>query len=274
MCLPACIATTGLKKIGFRSAMFFVLAGFFLQASPCLGGIREETWSSKKSSHFTVYYKTQGTGDYADAVLKSAEDYYETITDALGFRRFEFWTWDKTCKIYLYPSSTEYYVETRQPAWSGASVHVKEKVIQTFLNQDSFNETILPHEMTHLILREFVGYTTSLPLWLDEGIASLSEKQHDWYLTFSRVLVKSSVFIPLEKLTEINKEGLVMPGVFYAEAASVVSFLLETYGRDKFIDYCRKLRDNKDWKKSLKEVYGFQSLSEMNEKWISFLSAG
>ena len=62
-----------------------------------------------------------------------------------------------------------------------------------------------------------------------------------------------------------------MPGVFYAEAASVIEFLLQKYGKEKFVDYCRKLRDNKNWELSLKEVYKFEDLSEMNEKWLEFL---
>ena len=190
----------------------------------------------------------------------------------MGFRRFEFWTWDNKCKIYLYPSRAEYHQATKQPTWSGANVYIKQRLINTFEGQKNFFETILPHEMAHLIFREFVGYKTDLPLWLDEGIACLFEKTNqEIYFAVAKILVKSSVFIPLEKLTEIKQEGLVMPEVFYAESASVVYFLLKKYGREKFIDYCRKLRDNKDWRISLREAYGFKNLSAVNKEWIDFL---
>jgi len=245
---------------------------FFFIIGVAFSAVTEELWQSKKSTHFTVYYKTEAARDYVDELLRFAEKYYETITEELGFRRFEFWTWDKKCKIHLYSSLEEYQEAANQPRWSGAAAYPKERLIITFLGKPDFFETILPHEMAHLIFREFVGYKTDLPLWLDEGIACLQEKSNrELYLRIAKILVKTSVFIPLEKLTEIRREGLVMQDVFYAESASVVQFLLKEYGNEKFVDYCRKLRDNRNWKVSLIEVYGFKNLSEMNEKWIDFL---
>jgi hypothetical protein len=233
----------------------------------------EELWQVKKSSHFQVRYRTQESGEYVELLLKFAEDYYTSITESLGFRRFDFWTWDRACTIDLYSSHQEYYEVTKQPAWSGAVAYVRERMIKTFLYKKDFLETILPHEMAHLIFREFVGYRTPLPLWLDEGIACLQEKNNlKSYMLVARVLIKSSVFIPLEKLTEIQREGLVMQDVFYAEAASVAYFLLENYGKDKFIDYCRKLRDGKNWQISLLEIYGLKDLSQMNAEWVKFIA--
>jgi hypothetical protein len=208
-------------------------------------------------------------------LLRYAEDYYTGITEEMGFRRFDFWTWDKTCKVYLFASRKNYADMSRQPGWTGGAAYVRERMIITFINQGDFFNTILPHEMTHLIFREFVGYRTGLPLWLDEGIACLQEKKNRrQYLRVARVLVKSHVFIPLDKLTEIRQEGLLMPEVFYAESASVVQFLLQRYGQEKFVDYCRRLRDNKDWKRALLEVYAVKSLSEMNVQWKEFLLIG
>ena len=245
----------------------FILCGYARAAT-----FEESFWEVKKSNHFAVYYKSSESVDYVNDVLRYAERYYDSITEQLGFRRFEFWTWEKQCKIYIYPTPKDYYDATGQPGWSGATAYIKERTIKTFVHREEFLETILPHEMTHLIFREFVGYNVELPLWLDEGMASLQEqnsrKQH---LLIAVILTKSNVFIPLQKLTRIKQEGLVMPGVFYAEAASVIEFLLQKYGKEKFVDYCRKLRDNKNWELSLKEIYDFKDLSEMNEKWVAFL---
>ncbi len=234
----------------------------------------ESFWEVKKSNHFAVYYKSWESNDYVNDVLSYAERYYEDITEQLGFRRFEFWTWEKQCKIYIYPTPKEYYDATGQPVWSAATAYIKERTIKTFVRREEFLETILPHEMAHLVFREFVGYKTDIPLWLDEGIASLQEKKNrKSHLLIAGVLVKSNVFIPLPKLTRIVKEGLVMPGVFYAEAASMIEFLLDRYGKEKFVAYCRYLRDNKNWEEGLKIVYGFKNLSDMNDKWVEFLSA-
>ncbi|MDO8536204.1 MAG: peptidase MA family metallohydrolase [Candidatus Omnitrophota bacterium] len=255
------------------TAFVSAIAVFFLYADSVASTFEESFWEVKKSNHFAVFYKSSESNDYVNDVLQYAERYYESITEEFGFTRFEFWTWEKQCKIYLYPTAKEYYDATGQPSWSGATAYLKERTIKTFVKREEFLETILPHEMTHLIFREFVGYNTDLPLWLDEGMASLQEKKNrKQHLLIAAVMVRSNVFIPLTKLTGIQKEGLVMPGVFYAEAASVIEFFLEKYGKEKFVDYCRDLRDNKNWRTSLAKVYGFKDLSEMNKKWMEFLS--
>ncbi len=261
------------RWVRYWVAAFIILAAvFFLCCAAKAATYEESFWESKRSTHFTVYYKSTESSDYVNEVLKYAEKYYDDITEELGFRRFDFWTWEKACKIYLYATAKEYYYATGEPEWSGACANLRERTIKTFVRREKFLDTILPHEMAHLIFREFVGFKVMLPLWLDEGVASLMEnKQRSQYLFLARALLKSRIFIPLPKLTRIVKEGLVMPGVFYAESASVVEFLLQKYGKEKFVDYCRKLRDNKNWELSLKEVYKFRDLSDMNEKWVEFL---
>ena len=230
-------------------------------------------WNVKTSSHFIVYFK-EDEGDYVDVLIEKAEQYYDNITYELGFTRFDdFWLWEKRCKIYLYPSAQEYHRVTGQPEWSVGEANIIEKTIETYLYEKDFLENILPHEMGHLIFREFVGYKTQLPLWLDEGIACLQEKKHlQERLSISQGLVISGFFIPIRKLNEIKQSEMVMPIIFYAEAASIMDFLLEKYGKDKFIDFCRYLRDTKDWRQALLKVYGFEDLDQMNIAWVKFLS--
>jgi len=255
-------------------AIVLAMTIFILYSSTAANAatLEESFWDSKQSTHFTVYYKSTESNDYVNEVLRYAEKYYDNITEELGFRRFDFWTWEKACKIYLYATAKEYYDSTGQPEWSGATAYLKERTIRTFIRREMFLDTILPHEMAHLIFREFVGYKVPLPLWLDEGVSSLMENnKRKEYLFLAKSLAKSQIFIPLPKLTRIVREGLVMPGVFYAESASVIEFLLQKYGREKFVDYCRRLRDNKNWELSLKEAYKFKDLSEMNDKWLEFL---
>jgi hypothetical protein len=248
---------------------------FFLFSSTTAGAeVITSLWQVKKSDHFIVYFK-ETPPDYLDKLIRQAEIYYNSITEELGFTRFEgFWTWDKRCKIYLYPSAKEYQRATGRPAWSGASVNILERTINTYVFEKDFMEVVLPHEMGHLIFREFVGYRRGLPLWLDEGVACLQEKlRKEERLQTAKGLVMSGIYLRIQKLTEITDDNLVMPNLFYSEAASVVNFLLKRYGRDKFVDFCRKLSDAKThWYTALKDVYGFKNLSEMNDEWVRFIS--
>ncbi|UCD15160.1 MAG: hypothetical protein JSV34_05430 [Candidatus Omnitrophota bacterium] len=244
----------------------------FLRLPECLAQKQKNDWIIKKGSHFIIYHAANFSSKDVRQLLRKAESYYSSITEEFGFRRFNFWTWDNRCKIYLYSSSEDYYNNTKQPQWSRASVHVKERAIHAFSINQYFLDTILPHEMGHLIFREFVGYYTSLPLWLDEGIATFVERDKgENRLARAREIVRSFSFISLKGLTEVNSSNIKSPDVFYAEAASIIEFLLREYGREKFVEYCRYLRDKKDWYEGLLDVYGFTDLYDMNNKWMDFL---
>ena len=247
---------------------------FFFLCGVSSAEVNISMWQVVKSDHFIVYYQEAPPG-YIDEFITKAEGYYNTIVTELGFTRFEgFWLWDKRCKIYIYKSIKEYQKATGQPAWSGASTSISKRTISTLLYKNDFIDITLPHEMGHLIFREFIGAKTYLPLWLDEGIACLQEKTYQRNrLASAKGLIASGFFIPLEKLSRIRGDTLMMPNTFYAESVSIVEFLLKRYGKNKFVDFCRSLRDNKgDWRAVLTGSYKFKDLSEMNDEWMKYLN--
>lgn len=228
-------------------------------------------WQTKNSQHFTVYYQEAPAG-FVDELIYKAEKYYNSIVDALGFRRFEFWSWENRAKIYLYKESSGYQKEANHASWSGAMVNVKKRTIKTFLGQMGFFDSILPHEMTHIIFREFVGPKAGLPLWLDEGVAG-SQEESNLIERLKRAvsLVRENEYIDINRLSATRDFSLIDPQVFYSQAASLVVFLLQQYGRDKFLDFSRSLRDGEGWQEALISNYRFKNLEEMQEKWKEFM---
>jgi len=237
--------------------------------------IATSLWHVGKSEHFIIYYKSAPSG-YIDGVLKKAESYYDTITGELGFTRFEgFWTWDKRAKIYLYDTKEEYTKETGRLEWAVAHADVISREIYSYVNMKNFLEVILPHELGHIVFREFIGFNRRLPLWLDEGVVSyLERQQRAEKLKMVRAFLKNGSFLSLSRLSKAQAGPDMAPEVFYPEAFSVIEFLVETYGRDNFAEFCRKLRDlrgDKDWFAAFQAAYNFKDLDDMNEKWIAFL---
>lgn len=230
-------------------------------------------WEIKTSDHFIIYFHEAST-DTLDRLIAHAEAYYHQLTEQLGFTRFDgFWTWDQRAKIYLYDTRDDYQRLTGQPQWSEAGARVREREIHTYVNMVGFFETLLPHELGHIIFREFIGSERPLPLWLDEGIACfLEERTKAGRLATARAIVRTARFRPLEALTQVRRETLTDPEAFYAEAASVIEFLFRSYGRERFVEYCRRLRARESWDGALTSVYGFQSLAEMNGPWVAFLN--
>jgi len=252
--------------------LFFLLASIVSIKTFVFAEVRTSFWQDKKSQHFIIYYQG-ATAEYVDNLINSAEKYYNDIVDELGFRRFDFWTWDERAKIYLYNSSEEYLNDTGRMAWSGAMVNIKKRTIKTFINQENFMQSILPHEMAHIIFREFIGLSIRLPLWLDEGVACSQEKVYlSERLLFAKHLVKSKMHIPIKRLSEISDYNLVVPKVFYAEAASLVVFLLEGYDKEKFLDFSRRLRDdNKGWRETLLGAYRFSDIEDFQTQWQAYI---
>lgn len=232
-------------------------------------------WNIAKSTHFIIYYK-DARERFIDRLIDKAEGYYNDIADNLGFRRYNFWLWNNRAKIYIYDDSESYQAATKQPSWSQGCANVKEKIIHTFPNARGFFDRILPHEMGHIIFREFIGLNnTRIPIWLDEGIASYQEKiVYSMANSFIKQAIKNDEFIDLEELSKISPHSLKdekRVNLFYAEAVGIIDFLVKKYGQDDFILFCQTLKNREDLEKAIRYVYPFRNVEELNEAWLEYL---
>jgi len=253
-------------KVISTIVLIIVTAFIFLSCGNNLYAQGEEL-DIKKSKHFVIYYRDVPT-EYVSKVIKAAEKYYKSIINYLGFDRGKFWTWENRCKIYLYPSREQYLEMTDAKSWSKGKVHVIKKEIATFAKNEQFLNYVLPHEMGHIIFREAVGFDTDLPLWIDEGIAILQEKDREKYLLAVRTFIKQKSFIPLNELSEIRAYVGSFPYIFYSESASIMDFFLKKFNKKKFVSFCHSIRDGTEWKDALLKTYKFESLEELEQAWI------
>lgn len=259
--------------MNFRRELIFSL--FLLTAintsAPSYAGISSSLWQTDKSPHFIVNYQYAPSG-YIPELIGRAEKYYNSIIEELGYRRFDFWSWDKRAKVYLYKEGADYLKNTNCTNWSGASVNVKDRIIKTFIGQKGFFDSILPHEMAHIIFREFIGSKTGLPLWIEEGVACSQETSvlHE-RLRIIKELLSQGSYIKINKLSSMQDCSLIGPEVFYSQSASLVVFLLKQYGSDRFLDFSRQVRDGVKWQEALLKSYKFESLNEFENRWKEFV---
>lgn len=284
---------TKLSKIS--STLLFCL--FFL-GLPLTASAQE--WKELKGEHFIAYYSRDP--DFTQTALNKAEDYYRNIAEDLGYQRYsDFWTWDNRARIYLYPDHNAYLAATGRPAWSEGMADYQHRAIAGYTGSPGFLENILPHEIAHLTFRSFVGFKGEIPDWLDEGVAQ-------WWTTGiknsgiqneTKRLFYNGALIPMIEIIKLDprkvkpdstyttqtlaKNG---PGmrltlapdrlvqIFYLEAASIIGFIKERYGAQRFTDFCRALRDGKSLDKALASAYGEQldSASDLEKEWLNYLS--
>ncbi len=232
-------------------------------------------WNTEKSTHFIVSYKKADV-DFIRRLVSHAEDYYNKIADELGFRRYDFWLWDNRAKIYIYDDAKDYLASTGQPAWSSGYANVREKMISTYPYAEGFFENILPHEMGHIIFREFVGfYNTAVPVWLDEGVASYQEngRYERAYRVIKNAIEKGS-FISLEQLSGVSPQSLLdreAVNLFYSEAVGVIYYLIKEFGKDNFVALCQRLRDKGNLEEAVRSSYPFKDIRELGRRWEEYL---
>ena len=276
-----------------QSSKYFFAFLVLLLLLPCLCSAAD--WQQIKGDHFIVNFLQDK--DFANDVLSRAEMYYNKIANDLGYQRYAtFWSWNQRVNIFVYPDHESYTKATGQPEWSDgkADYDFKNKQISMYTGSQKFLETILPHEIAHLIFRDFIGFKGTIPLWIDEGIATSAEEPtyadmkkriKDLYrrsallklddmmtLNFKKVSNQTSVH---DILMRDNSPGylIIAPdkfvALFYIESASIVSFLREHYGPQRFTQFCSDLRDGKSVDQALQDVYQDEcpNTKELEKKW-------
>jgi len=235
-----------------------------------------QDWQEVKSKHFIVYF--QDDKEFAEKTLGRAEIYYDKIADELAYARYSnFWTWANRVKIYIYPGQKSFHKYTNQADWSKGSADYNDKTISSFAGSSAFLDQILPHELTHLIFRDYIGFEGQAPLWLDEGVAMWQEKgKRRQARAIMKTLVGKGNFINLEKLTRMDTrraEDKRVVQTFYIESVSLVGFLIEKYGSRNFVDFCRQLKAGKSIDEALSFSYpnSIKDLADLEKKWLDYI---
>ena len=237
----------------------------------------------KKDKHFVVHYYNHEDYQWVNDVLRKAEEYYDVVADRIGYSRYSnFWTWDDRVKIFVYSDKDKYLEKSGQPAWSKAAAVRDERVFEsrailTFKQEQNFLESILPHEISHLMLRDFIGFDTKIPSWFDEGVAQLQEIGDGEIINnIVRSLIRQGKYITIDELFQVNVKSFEDNNsvfVFYAECFSVVNFLIEKYGSSKFGYLCSNMKSGKSFNESFRTAYisVIKNYKDLEEQWIKHI---
>jgi len=234
-----------------------------------------QEWKEYKKNHFIIYYKSAPL-DFVQSVEDMSEYYYEEITKNLGFTRYKGWTWDERAKIYIFDDKEDFIKNGRHADWSHGVASPKEKTIHTFPASHGFFDSTLPHELGHIIFREFIGHKAKIPSWFEEGVAMYQEKAKRWGANkFVREAMEEGRFIPLPelsvmRLTKKTDQDKVI--LFYAESASIVNYMISELGEQRFVRFCRKLNDGDKFERALESIYvRFKDVEKLNQAWVNYL---
>lgn len=229
-------------------------------------------WQKVSSTHFLVMH--MGDETLAKSVSEHAESYYSTIASDLGYTRYQkFWLWDNRLKILIYPNAQAFASACQAPAWAAGQANYRKHEIASYRQSgEGFLSSLLPHELSHLILADYIG-AERVPLWVTEGFAEWEQSGHEAIPALApqsqRFKLRDLMTMDIRHDTDQHRVA-----IFYLECASVVGFLIKTHGGESFGTFCRAIRDGKTCEVALATAYPTDAatIETLEERWLKAIA--
>jgi len=203
---------------------------------------------TESSEHFVVRAKN---AKLARLVAAEAEDALKRICGVILAGQ----DYPHSVEIYVWPDRRDYLAHaTDSPEWSGGCfsfiVRNGETTRRIDLTQRDEQgrfaaimlEAVLPHEMCHLVLREYFGDAVC-PVFLNEGLAMLAESRIDSERTvLAGTALMGEKGIPLARLLAFRRDQMTDPAVFYAESFSFTWYLHRRLTKRQFKAFLEHLK--------------------------------
>lgn len=285
-CLPLCLrvfarevscdAAARLHCTIFGLSAFLLFPSVFGTLSGHAAGAEEAEWSTVKSRHFLVHHRNDA--EFAETVSGKAEECYARISADLGFTKHsDFWLWERRVSIRIYPTRQAFIREVGAPEWAAGKADYRGRRIESFRDSATLLGSVLPHEMAHLILADFMGLHNDIPLWLNEGVAQWEEEKKrpeiDGYV---KQLFRRQALLSIDRLTSMTPEDLRDSDdttAFYAQSAGLVGYMIREHGSKCFRALCGRLRAGKSVDDALRFTYPqtIRSMKELEAQWRRYL---
>ncbi len=229
-------------------------------------------WKSRRHDKVVLYW--YGSNDSrAELLLGYAIDALQPLQTEMGV------TVDQDIHIYVYDSKSD-----MSPALPGKSEAFDDRILTLgvvvddatllILGSHSAVKETMAHELAHVV----VGLATDnpyaeLPRWLDEGLAMVSEGQiPSGNKRELEAAIRSDSLISVRSLSGYTSNPDEVD-LFYGEVHSLLSFMLDTYGKDKIGQLLEAIRGGLYQEEALQQVYGF-GLDELDLQWRASLGLG
>lgn len=236
----------------------------------------QDNWQQMNGQDFNIYYRQDVPSDFVQTTMDTAEEELTRVTDNMGITHNQGWSIGKQIKIYIYSDRDDYVKNGGQAGWSHGAAFAQARTIKMYPDAEGFFDTLLPHELGHIVFRSYVGFNIQVPLWFEEGVAIYQEKAKR---LGSNKLVEQTIqngeFIPLSQLSGMRlykSSGRQIVDLFYTESASAVYYLITELGDQEFTILLNELRDNTPFQEALHKVYlRFNTIDDLNQAWMDYL---
>lgn len=227
--------------------------------------------------HFDIYYFKDSTAEREiEQIAEQKERGFEQICRFLGKDS------DVRIRMVFFEDGE---TKQRQTGHQGAGWAFGNTIVEVYNEKEKLDPY---HETTHVLMRPFGNppalFNEGFAVYMSERLGAHALKNLGGGLVriHQRAggLKEQGQWIDLEELvtyTEIGSRES-RPPVSYAEAASFVKFVIDSYGKDKFLRAYKALRNSNDKRvhkqnaDKLADIYG-KSLQQLERQWHDALPA-
>lgn len=217
-------------------------------------------WQTINDDIITVWYT--GSQDDAQSLLSAARESLDRnsalLQTTVGF----------PLKVFFYPSAREMAPAILSDNAAGV-ITLGEVVYSNtaMVAADAEPLDIARHEITHIVVRKAVPPPFGVPDWLNEGLAvySQSEPLGDERRAVESAIESNSIISVRAMSSATSGSQSNKVSLFYGESWSLVTYLIETYGDQKFADLFRAFAGGSTTSEALQAVYGFNEDGLENE---------
>ncbi len=184
-------------------------------------------------------------------------------------------------EIFIFCDSNSYLqrsiTKARFNAYPNGSLVVSPWAVREAMRGEISMEIYLSHELSHTLLFQHMGFITAYcfyPRWLLEGIAVYSTNQMgtSWYPSKKEtyIYIRQGNFLPPEyfntkKEDEVKLDVKFKTAFMYSEFACIVDYLIESRGKEKFMQYMTLCLNSHSYDKVFQGVYGIDFETCLNE---------
>jgi len=224
-------------------------------------------WSQRQAQGFRVHWY-EGDNEFAQSILDVAQLGLKNVQTMLPLSQ------KQPIDIYVYASAMEMRatLQTHTRNWVGAHTDPDLGVMVVSLpagpEQHLEMERQVPHELMHILLYQWLetGYF-NLPVWLNEGLASVAElyPNPDYLVLLDSAQVKDRL-IGLETLCQSFPRDASNAFLAYAEATSFTRYIYQQYGSTGLQALAEAYKDGMTCDRGVEAALG-STLSQLERGW-------
>jgi len=184
-------------------------------------------WQRIQEGNITLHWYA-GTENFAEALLAAARASQTRLRENVVI------PFEDEVDIYIYGTVGEVReVILSDPGWTGGLAYPDQGVVVIGIDEENLEWGLgaIAHEMAHVIVRSTFGFdASSLPSWLDEGLAAYAEGELD---PVSRGVLEDAITNNKFFSTRSLSDGLVEDNsqgyLSHAQSYSLVAYLIESW---------------------------------------------